>query len=101
MFSRHTPRRRGIGQASHDHDPYVLPNRDVCISPRQVQVHKSTEFLSFALGSGLLIWVATRERPLTAAEKAGVLALGVGALIVDTHLWSKFRRAKPAVAPHA
>jgi hypothetical protein len=75
-------------------DPYILPSGDVCISQKQLKLHKTTEFLSFTFGSALLLWTATRERKLKDEERLGLAVLGIGAAIVDTHLWLKFRRAK-------
>ncbi len=79
-----------------DHDPYVLPDGDVCISPKQVALHKKTEFASYAFAAPFMILLARLKRPLRPGEKAGLFILAGGAILVDTHLHWKFRRAKPA-----
>lgn len=74
--------------------PTQYPDGTVCIPKSQVQIHKSTELASVVLGVPLMLWVATRNRPLLPEEKAGLFALAGGALIVDTMLYSRFKRAK-------
>ena len=78
-----------------DHDPYLMPDGDVCISPAQVELHKRTEFASYAFAVPFLILLGTRKRALRPGEKAGLFILAGGALLVDTKLHWRFRRAKP------
>ncbi len=77
-----------------DLPPKELPDGSVVISPKQVRLHKRTELWSFMLGSPLLVWAATRNRQLNQAERGGLLALGIGALVVDTHLYRRFKKAE-------
>ncbi len=77
-----------------DFPPKKLPDGSVVISAKQVRLHKKTELWSFLLGSPLLIWAATRKRQLNEAERAGLMALGIGALVVDSYLYRRFKKAK-------
>lgn len=45
------------------------------------------------LGAPLLFWAGTRDRQLSQTERAGLLALGLGTLLIDGHLYKKYRRA--------
>ena len=74
--------------------PYETEEGDVCISPRQRKVHERTELLSLAVSVPFLLHLSTLNRPLTKQEKNGLIFLGMGALVVDTMLYSRFRRAK-------
>jgi hypothetical protein len=74
--------------------PVEYPDGTVCIPKSQVQIHKSTELASVVFGVPLMLWVATRNRPLLPLEKTGLLALAGGALIVDSMLYSRFSKAK-------
>ena len=76
--------------------PTRYPDGSVCIPKSQVKLHKNTELLAIVFGAPLMIWTATRDRPLGKAEKVGLLALAGGTLIVDTMLRSRFNRAKKA-----
>ena len=77
-----------------DAPPKELPDGSVVISAKQLRLHKRTELWSFMLGSPLLFWVATRKRQLNQAERGGLLALGIGALVVDTYLYRRFKKAE-------
>jgi len=74
--------------------PKELPDGSVVVSPEQVRLHKKTELWSFLIGSPLMIWAATRTRRLNQAERGGLLALGIGALVVDTYLYNRFKKAE-------
>lgn len=74
--------------------PVQYPDGTVCIPRSQVRIHKSTELLSVVFGVPMMVWAATRDRSLLPAEQAGLLALAGGALIVDSMLYSRFKRAK-------
>lgn len=81
-----------------DDDRYVAPYEteegDVCVSPRQRKLHERTELASLTLGTSFLLYLSTRNRPLTKQEKDGLIVMGMGALVVDTMLYTRFRRAK-------
>lgn len=74
--------------------PETLEDGSVVISPEQVRLHKKTELWSYLMGSPLLIWSATRNRPLNQAERGGLLALGIGAFVVDKYLRDRFKKAE-------
>lgn len=74
--------------------PKELEDGSVVISPEQVRLHKKTELWSFLMGSPLMLWAATRNRPLNQAERGGLIALGIGALVVDTYLYRRFKKAE-------
>lgn len=82
-----------------DFPPYELPDGSTVISPHQKKkIHMPTELASATLGAGLLIWVATRKRKLNEAERTGVATLAIGAIIVDSYLYSRFRKSKKRTA---
>jgi len=74
--------------------PYETEQGDVCVSPPQRKLHERTELASFTLGTSFLLYLSTLNRPLTKQEKDGLIALGMGALVVDAMLYTRFRRAK-------
>lgn len=39
--------------------PRQHPDGSVLVSPQQMQIHRSTELLSFTLGTPLLLWAAS------------------------------------------
>lgn len=91
-------RRRPTVGAAVDHPPYYTDTGDVCISPRQLEIHRTTEFVSFVLGVPLMAWIAYvgRHRKLRPVEVTGLLVLAGGALVVDTMLWRRFHWAEKA-----
>lgn len=74
--------------------PKVLEDGSVVISGEQLRLHKKTELWSYLLGAPLMLWVATRNRQLNQAERGGLIALGVGAFVVDTYLHTRFKKAE-------
>lgn len=76
------------------HAPYEDEDGSVCISPRQRKLHERTELISIVLGSSFLLYLSTLDRRLTKTEKNGLIAMGMGAFVVDTMLYSRFRQAK-------
>lgn len=77
-----------------DLPPQMQPDGSVIISPQQLDLHRTTEGLSLFLGAPLLLWAATRDRPLTTHEKLGLGILGIGAILVDGYLLFRFRAAE-------
>jgi hypothetical protein len=77
-----------------DFPPKELEDGSVVISPKQARLHKKTELWSFWLGAPLMIWSATRTRQLNQAERAGLMALGIGALAVDGYLHRRFKKSE-------
>ena len=77
---------------------YFDPTEDeegaVRISPSQRKLHERTELASAVLAAPFMIYLSTLNRPLKKEEKTGLVILGVGALMVDTTLHNRFRRAK-------
>ena len=77
---------------------YFNPTEDeegaIRISPSQRKLHERTELASVVLAAPFMLYLASRNRPLNDKEKAGLVALGVGALMVDTTLYMRFRRAR-------
>lgn len=74
--------------------PYETEDGGVCVSPRQRKIHERTELTSAAIGTPFLLYLATRRRPLEEWERNGLVMLGMGALVVDSMLYNRFRRAR-------
>jgi len=72
--------------------PKKLPDGSVVISAKQVRLHKQWELVAFLVGTPLLLYAGTRERPLNSVERAGILAIGFGGLLVDLHLYRQFKK---------
>ncbi len=64
------------------------------ISPQQLRLHTVTEAISVVFGVPIMLWAGTRQGPLSAPVKAGLIMLGVGAGVVDTYLVWRFWRAQ-------
>ena len=77
---------------------YFDPTEDeegaIRISPARRKLHERTELASAVLAAPFMLYLASRNRPLNDKEKAGLVVLGVCALMVDTTLYMRFRRAK-------
>ena len=76
------------------HAPYEDEDGSICISPRQRKLHERAELVSITLGSTFLLYLSTLDRPLTKTEKNGLITMGMGALVIDALLYTRFRRAK-------
>lgn len=76
------------------HAPYETEEGSVCVSPRQRKLHERSELASLTLATSFLLYVAVQNRPLTKREKDGLIAIGMGALVVDSMLYTRFRQAK-------
>lgn len=74
--------------------PQQFPDGSMLVSGEQMQLHRTTEFLSFALGVPLMLWIVTRKRPLNTQEKVALGTLAIGALLVDGFLWFRFHKAR-------
>jgi hypothetical protein len=61
----------------------VAGREQLCVSPRQRQLHVITEAVAVLGVAPFLVWLATRERPLTPNERAGLWVLFGATLIVD------------------
>jgi hypothetical protein len=73
-----------------DYPPIENPDGGATVSPAQLRIHKTTEAASVLVGVPLLLWVATRPRKLTRAERGAVMSFAVGALVVDGWLLSRW-----------
>lgn len=76
-----------------DYQPRIQPDGGACISPRQLALHKRTEFLSIVVVAPLMLWAATRTRKLSDIERVALGGFAVGALAVDALLWLRFSAA--------
>ena len=47
------------------------------------------------LGGPLLLWAATRERPLEEWERAGVALFGIGTLIYNLYYYQRYLGERP------
>lgn len=56
----------------------------------QRSIHVSTEAISVLLMAPFFVWLATRNRPLTEAEKRLLLTAAAGSVIVDGWLLYRF-----------
>lgn len=63
---------------------------DLCISETQRKVHVVSEALALVVGVPMLLWIGTRKRELTSLEKAGLLTLALGTVVVDGALLAKW-----------
>lgn len=61
----------------------VASREQLCVSPEQRRLHVATEALAVLGIAPFLLWLATRDRALTPAERAGLWVLFGGTLIVD------------------
>jgi len=80
--------------AGVDYPPKIQSDGGVRISRRQLQLHTSAEALSVLIGTPLLLWIATRDRKLRPEEKLALGGFAVGALVIDSYLWDRFRKAE-------
>lgn len=64
----------------------------VCIPAHQRSAHVASEAVAILTAVPFLFWAATRSRELTKAEKAGLIALGVGTLVIDGYLLHNYLR---------
>lgn len=70
-----------------------MPDGSVVISGGQARLHKRSEGLALTLGAPLLFWAGTRDRQLNQTERAGLLVLGLGTLLIDGYLYKKYSKS--------
>lgn len=63
------------------------------VSSKQLRLHRTTEGLSLFIGAPLMLWIAMQGGKLTPIQRVLLASLGIGAIIVDGHLWTRFHRA--------
>ena len=73
--------------------PKIMDDGSVTISAKQAQVHRSSELVALALVVPFGIWLSTRDRKLTAVERAALVALSIGTLAVDGYLYQRYARS--------
>lgn len=78
-----------------DDPPVMTAEGGATVSRRQLGIHKSTEALSVFVGVPLLVWVATRSRKLTTAERSALALFAGAALVVDGWLLARWPKKQP------
>ena len=66
----------------------------VCISKAQRRLHMRSELAAMVVVAPALLYVATRPRKLTGAEKAGLAGIAALTLAIDGTLYTGYARQK-------